>query len=215
MQQSNDAPHHVATHHLTQQFERLDLYDRAGNQHAYNVFYHDPDRAVRLCLRMAQAGGLSLSRVLEANLPAIATAVLAGGLEGLDSDEIKRRLATAAGGALKDGQLKLDAATLLGDLFNVLLACDDEGLLLEVFTQTQRDGQPLKDRAIFNHVYRANYGELRAAFIAIFNANGFADFLFGGASSANAQPPVIHGSPTTPTASPSSASGANSATPSQ
>lgn len=178
-----------ANYHLSQPFETFVISDRAGHRHSYTVNYHDPKRAIRLCLRMAQAGGLALSRVLEANLGLIVTSLLSGGIEALDVDEVKKRLAGAIGAAVKGDGIKLDSPTLLKDLFEVLLSCDDEGLLMEVFSMTTRDGMHLSEEENFNHVYRANYGELRTAFIKIFQANGFADFLSGGLSGEQAQAP--------------------------
>lgn len=199
----------TATYHLDAPFETFKLRDRAGNEHVYTVHYHDPRKAIRLCLRMTQAAGLSLSRVLEANLGFLVKTVLEGGVEALSADTVRAKLGRVLGEAVAANTIKLDATSLVADFVDVLLAADSEGLLVDVFAQTTRDGQHLSDADTFNHVYRANYGELRRAFQKIFEVNGFAGFLFGGTSS---DAPFVPTPTTSPTSSPASPSSSTSST---
>lgn len=166
--------------HLKSDHEEFTLEDCAGNPHQYRVYYHTPDEAMALCLRIAKAGGQALARVLENNLGLLVRSYLEGGLEGVNQEQIlKKIIASAVKG---DGEVKLDARAAVEDLADVLIESNELGLVRKIFGKTRRDEQSLEDDDAYNMAYMANYAEYRNALWRIVQANGFLDFLFGGLS---------------------------------
>jgi len=168
-------------HHLQEHTETFELADAAGNVHLYRLTYHPPKRALPLCLRLSKAGGAALSSLVENNLAVLVKSYLNGGEEGVDFEE---RLKEIMMGAVLNGtgEVKLDAMALIEGIFDVLIACEEDGLLSDLFALTLRDGCELKAEGHFNRAYMANYAELRSAMVRIVQLNGFLDFLFSGLS---------------------------------
>lgn len=140
----------------------FELNDHDGKTHKYLVTLHGTEEGERILWQLITLGGEPLGALCQG---AAGKLIAEGGSLGDVLD-----------GGAAEMLAEIDFAGLGRQVSNAVARSNMPALTKAIFKFAHRDGKPLRDPAVYNAAYRANYWELLQAQWEIVRANRFLPF---------------------------------------